>query len=122
MKRIISLLLFSLTLLISHQAKASGKEVKTQILNESSALKAAIKILKGDPYGSTDQEVLGHITESLLIIAGHSTCGIISRPVWQFHILVPASDAKKETADIDGYLQIDATTGRFICAGLPFLD
>ena len=94
-------------------------------LSEAQATAAAVRILMGDPYGKTPQVVMRHITESMLVGKGKTSCGPITKPVWSFHIVVPKADFPKSMpadADIDGYLQIDATSGKMVCAGLPYLD
>lgn len=91
-------------------------------MGERQARSAAVAILKGDPYGKSDAQVLQNITESQLITAG-SVCGAkVKRPVWQFQVFVPKARNPSGDSDIRGYLIIDAQTGKMVCAGLPFLD
>ncbi|MBI1202189.1 MAG: hypothetical protein GC182_06725 [Rhodopseudomonas sp.] len=91
-------------------------------MNENRARAAAVQILKGDPYGKTDAQVLRNITEAQFITAG-SVCGKkVTRPVWQLHVVVPKARNPSGDNDISGYLVIDGHTGKMVCAGLPFLD
>ena len=94
------------------------------LLSEAGARTAVINILMGDPYGKNPQEVALNLSSSELIMRGKNKCGSNSaRPVWQFHVLVPANRNPNSTEHaIDGYLLIDARTGKLQCAGLPFLD
>ena len=94
------------------------------LLSESLARSKAIALLKGDPYGQTTQEVARNILEGQLIASGDTRCGgtTIRTPVWQFHVLVPAARNPSGDNAIDGYLLLDARTGKLTCAGLPFLD
>ncbi len=93
------------------------------LLSESLARSKAIALLKGDPYGRTPQEVARNILDGQLITSGDTSCGgKTTVPVWQFHVLVPAARNPSGQNDIDGYLLLDARTGKLRCAGLPFLD
>ena len=92
------------------------------VMNEQQARVAAVKILKGDPYGKTDRDVLRNITAAQLITAG-SVCGRkVAKPLWQFQVVVPKERNPSGENEIKGYLVIDAQTGKIDCAGLPFLD
>ena len=91
-------------------------------MTERQARTAAVAILKGDPYGKTDGQVLKNMTEAQLITAG-SVCGKkVTRPLWRFQVDVPKARNPSGDNDIKGYLVIDAGTGKLVCAGLPFLD
>ena len=91
-------------------------------MNERQARAAAVTILKGDPYGKTEAQVLKNITEAQLVTAG-SVCGKkVTRPLWRFQVFVPKARNPSGDNDIRGYLAIDAGTGKLVCAGLPFLD
>ncbi len=91
-------------------------------MNERQARAAAVTILKGDPYGKSDAQVLKNITEAQLVTAG-SVCGKkVTRPLWRFQVVVPKARNPSGDNDIRGYLVIDARTGKLVCAGLPFLD
>jgi hypothetical protein len=92
------------------------------VMNEGQARAAAVKILKGDPYGKTDADVLRNIMAAQLITAG-SVCGRkVTRPLWQFHVVVPKARNPSGDNEINGFLVIDGQTGKIDCAGLPFLD
>jgi len=91
-------------------------------MTETQARAAAVKILKGDPYGKTNEQVLKNIADAQLITAG-SVCGKkVTRPVWQLHVVVPKARNPSGDNKINGFLVIDGRTGKLVCAGLPFLD
>ena len=82
-------------------------------------------ILKGDPYGKSEAEVLRNIKSGILIIDGfEKDASCISdfkkKPVWTFHVVVPKSERSPD--GIDGHLALNARTGKMECGGLPFLD
>jgi hypothetical protein len=86
-------------------------------LTEQQARAKAIAILKGDPYGQSDAAVAKNVKQAQLVQnAASKACG---RPatVWEFHVV-----AKGDNGPIDGYLALDARTGKMVCATLPFLD
>ena len=92
-------------------------------LTRENAHNSAVQILKGDPYGQTPGEVSRTIKSELLVVDGKDeiNCDVDYRknPAWRFRVVVE----KNDTADgIDGYLLLDAKTGKLTCAGLPFLD
>ena len=92
-------------------------------MSERQARTAAAKILKGDPYGNTTDQIMQNIASAQLLAAGTTLCGTkVIRPVWQFHVVVPKNRNPSGDSKIDGFLTIDATTGKLVCAGLPFLD
>ncbi len=92
------------------------------ILSKAQARRAAIEILKGDPYGNSSHEVLQNIRLIQFVSAGTSNCGLFPFPVWQIHVLVPKERVKYGDSKIDGWLVLNARTGKMVCAGLPFLD
>lgn len=99
-------------------AIAQGK-----LLSEQQARAKAIGILKGDPYGTTAQAVAKNIKKAQLVMAAASNCGggyKVNKPVWQFHVTVPAG--KRVEGPIDGWLVLDGRTGEMFCASLPLLD
>lgn len=90
-------------------------------LTEKQALGKAIAILEGDPYGDTAAQVAGNITEKKLGPRSATVCGGGASPAWAFHVVV--RNAKDhDGGPIDGWLVIDARSGRLVCANLPFLD
>ena len=92
-------------------------------MSERQARSAAAKILKGDPYGNTPDQIAQNIVRAQLLMAGATRCGTkVTKPVWQFHVVVPKNRNPSGDSKIDGFLAIDAGTGKLICAGLPFLD
>jgi hypothetical protein len=90
-------------------------------MDEQHARIKAINILMGDPFGATSAQVSKTIKEVQLIQNGKTACGTNKNPIWQFHVVVPRPVNNPETP-IDGYLSLDATTGKLICANLPMLD
>jgi hypothetical protein len=86
-------------------------------LTEQQARAKAIALLKGDPYGQTDAAVANNIKQAQLVQnAASKACGR-KATVWEFHVV-----AKGENGPIDGYLALDARSGKMVCATLPFLD
>lgn len=105
-----------LTAALIAPAQAAG------VMNERQARAAAVKILKGDPYGKTDDDVLHNVVAAQLITAG-SVCGRkVAKPLWQFHVVVPKERNPSGENEINGFLVIDGQTEKIVCAGLPFLD
>lgn len=112
-------------ILLTIIAAAPGVAQTAGLLSEAGARAAAIRILMGDPYGKNAQQVGLNLNSSELIMSGNTKCGSknSASPVWQFHVVVPASRNPNSGGNaIDGYLLIDARTGKMKCAGLPFLD
>jgi hypothetical protein len=90
-------------------------------LTEKQALAKAVAILKGDPYGDTTAAVTAHITERKRGPRRETVCGGGASPAWAFHVVV--TDAPNhDGGPIDGWLVVDAVSGRIVCANLPFLD
>lgn len=90
-------------------------------LDEQQARTKAVSILMGDPYGTTIGQVLKTIKDAQLVRDGKTVCGEKKRPVWRFHVVVEKPVASP-ASPIDGYLFIDATSGKIVCANLPMLD
>lgn len=90
-------------------------------LGEKQAVARAVAILKGNPYGETDAEVAATLRERRVGPRAESVCGGGSSRVWSFRVVVPEPGGDPE-AKIDGWLVIDAASGRLVCATLPFLD
>ena len=87
------------------------------VLTEQQARAKAIALLKGDPYGQTDAAVASNIKQAQLVQnAASKACGR-KATVWEFRVV-----AKGDNGPIDGYLALDARTGKMVCATLPFLD
>ena len=92
-------------------------------MSERQARTATAKILEGDPYGNTTDQIMQNIASAQLLTAGATRCGTkVTRPVWQFHVVVPKNRNPSGDSKIDGFLAIDAGTGKLVCASLPFLD
>jgi hypothetical protein len=86
-------------------------------LTEQQARTKAIAILKGDPYGQTAAAVAKNIKQAELVQnADSKACGR-KATVWEFHVVAAGANGP-----IDGYLALDARTGKMVCANLPFLD
>ena len=91
-------------------------------LTEAQARDKASQILLGDPYGNTADEIAAHVKDAQMLTDGKTlACGEVSKPVWQFHVVVPSPVTSPESP-FDGYLVIDAANGLFVCANLPMLD
>ncbi len=102
--------------LMTVSAQAAG------VMTEPQARVAAAKILKGDPYGNTFNQINMNIAEAKLLTAGASCGSKVTKPLWHMHVVVPKNRNPSGANKIDGYLVIDARTGKMVCAGLPFLD
>jgi hypothetical protein len=115
MKRLVVIVIVSLTLTHASADAAS-------LLSQTQARDKAIQILKGDPYGKSDAEVTGNIKELRLVPSGDAkACG--KGRAWVAHVVVQTPDKGQfKHGVIDGYLALDARTGKFLCANLPLLD
>ena len=93
------------------------------MLSEQQARAKAIGILKGDPYGKTSAEVAKDIKEArLLQNADSKACGV-KTTAWEFHVVVVTANKDQfDNGVIDGYLAIDARSGKMLCANVPMLD
>ena len=99
----------------------SVQETQSELLSEEQARAKAITLLKGEPYGSTPDEVTKRILEAQLITAG-TVCGkTVRSPLWQLHVAVPKNAIPTGNNAIDGNLVIDARSGMMLCSDLPFL-
>lgn len=117
MKRLIltTPIVFMLTLNCVHAAA---------LLSEQQARAKAIDILKGDPYGRTPVEVVKNIKEIRFVADGNTkACGAKKISAWEFHVVVVTADKDQfNNGIIDGFLALDARTGKMLCANLPLLD
>lgn len=87
-------------------------------LTEQQARTKAIDILKGDPYGRTTAQVVANIKGAQLVRDGITrACGARGKAVWEFHVVVAGRDPP-----INGYLALDARSGKLLCTNLPLLD
>jgi hypothetical protein len=93
-------------------------------LSEQQARAKAINILKGDPYGRTPDEVSKNIKQVQFAQDGNTkACGARTIPAWEFHVVVVTADKDRfNNGIIDGFLALDARTGKILCANLPLLD
>ncbi len=90
-------------------------------MSEQQARAHAIKILMGDPYGTTTEQVSKNIKDVKLVRDGRTLCGKLKSAVWQFHVVVP-KPVNNPDSPIDGYLSLDASSGKMLCANLPMLN
>ena len=106
------------SLILCTQASAAS------LLSEREARAKAIAILKGDPYGATDAEVAGNIKQTKWEEDGKTqACGPRSIPAWEFHVVVVTGNKDQfNNGIIDGYLALDARSGKLLCTNLPLLD
>ncbi len=118
MKRLLAAaIIVMLTIVSAHAAR---------LMSQHQARSKAIAILKGDPYGRTTARVARTIKEIRLAQNGRTkACGDArrTRAAWEFHVVVvTANKDMYNNGVIDGYLAIDARTGKILCANLPQLD
>lgn len=94
------------------------------LLSEQQARAKAVNILKGDPYGRTPAEVAKNIKQIQFVQDGNTkACGARKIPAWEFHVVVVTADKHQfNNGVIDGFLAVDARTGKILCANLPLLD
>lgn len=112
MRRIV-IIVASISLLLSLGAAQAQAP-----LTEQQARAKAIEILKGDPYGRTNAQVAANIKGAELVRDGKTrACGARGTAAWEFHVVVTNRDPP-----INGYLALDARSGRVMCANLPLLD
>lgn len=117
MKRLFAIAIALVT--IAHTAAEAAS-----LLSESEARAKAIQILTGDPYGNSVAEVSSHIVEMRLAQFGDiRACGLRKGPAWEAHVVVvtPNKDQFNHGV-IDGYLALDARSGKLRCANLPLID
>ena len=108
--------LFLASMLAVLSALRSAPAEAADLLSERQARAKAVQILLGEPYGKTPAAVARNLKESSLIRSGSAApCGKVTKLVWRIHVSV-------QSHTIDGYLVLDARTGRIVCAGLPFLS
>ena len=93
-------------------------------LSEQQARAKAVNILKGDPYGRTPDQVAKNIRQIQFVQDGNTkACGARKIPAWEFHVVVVTADKDQfNNGVIDGFLAVDARTGKILCANLPLLD
>jgi len=101
-----------------------GGASAASLLSEQQARAKAIDILKGDPYGRTPDQVSRNIKQVQLAQDGNTrACGARKTPAWEFHVVVVTPDKDQfNNGVIDGFLAVDARTGKILCANLPLLD
>lgn len=94
------------------------------LLSEQQARAKAIEILQGDPYGTTPGEVTRNIKQTKFLQNGNTrACGAKKRPAWEFRVVVVTPNKDQfNNGVIDGFLALDARTGKILCANLPMLD
>lgn len=99
----------------------------SKLLDADRATDSAVAILKGDPYGNTKAEIARTFKSQILVIKGNDPCSDapVKAPAWTFWVETFDQNSRDESGQpskINGFLTIDATTGKRVCAGLPFLD
>lgn len=101
-----------------------GAVQAAELLSEQQARAKAIGILQGDPYGTTPGEVARNIKQAEFLQDGNTrACGARKRPAWQFHVVVVTPNKDQfDNGVIDGFLALDARTGKILCANLPMLN
>jgi hypothetical protein len=102
----------------------SGCVHAASFLSAQQARAKAVNILKGDPYGKTPDEVSKNIKQIQFAQDGNTrACGARKIPAWEFHVVVVTADKDQfNNGIIDGFLALDARTGKILCANLPLLD
>ena len=117
MTRLVAATAAALILVFGYASAAS-------LLSEQLARAKAINILKGDPYGRTPDEVSKNIKQIQFAQDGNTkACGAKKIPAWEFHVVVVTADKDRfNNGVIDGFLALDARTGKMLCANLPLLD
>ena len=106
---------------VSALTLAIGTAEAAGLMDEQHARASAVKILMGDPYGTTIERVSRTIKDVKLMRSGKTVCGAVHRPVWQIHVMVEKPINNPDTP-INGHLILDATNGKMVCANLPMLD
>lgn len=108
------------TLLLVALGAAANAQPAAGFLTKDQALRRAVRILMGNPYGQTFDEVNRTIKSQDLTPPYHPRCG---NPRWQWVFNVATSDrANLGQGAINGWLCIDAATGAMTLASLPYLD
>ncbi len=102
----------------------SGIVYAAPLLSEQQARAKAISIMQGDPYGATAEAVARNIKQVEFAQNGNTrACGAKKRPVWEFHVVVVTPNKDQfDNGVIDGFLALDAQTGKIVCANLPMLN
>ena len=103
-------------------AGVAAPATAAEVMSVTQAQARAVRILKGDPYGKTEAEIVRRIRRGELQHSGRTVCGPITRPVWTFHVVVLAAENMITGNRIGGMLALDAVTGKLVCTNLPMLD
>jgi hypothetical protein len=80
------------------------------LLSEQEATRKAADFLRGRDFGGSYYDIVSHIKRSELVKKGWSHCGVVTTPLWAFHVQNP----------YDGWLYLDATSGEKLCSSIPF--
>lgn len=92
-------------------------------LSADQAREKAIAILQGDPYGQTPSEVARNVRAIEYLPNGSAAACGRRDALWQFHVVVDTGQKGQfRNGVIDGYLWLDARSGKMLCASLPMLD
>jgi hypothetical protein len=102
-------------------AIASRPLQAAQVMDKHQAQARAAELLLGDPYGGTVREVSRVLRDAQFVGDGTTLCGRNIGPVWRFHVVVEEPATSPENR-IDGYLFLNALSGKMTCANLPLLD
>lgn len=112
-----------LALCIAGLTLATAPAGAAALLSEPDAKKQAVDVLLGDPYGHTPAEVETAIKQTQFLQDGKTkACGMTNTALWEFHVVVAVPKEQSASGVIDGYLALDARSGKLLCANLPFLD
>jgi hypothetical protein len=113
-----------LAIVVAALALAGSLAAAASTLSEQQARAKAIGILKGDPYGQTPAAVAKTIKDVRFAPDGNTkACGAKKAAAWEFHVVVVTDNKDQfDNGKIDGYLALDARSGKILCANLPMLD
>jgi hypothetical protein len=102
----------------------TSSALAASLLSEQQARTKAVDILQGAPYGATPAEVTRKIKQVQFLSDGITkACGPKKRAAWEFHVVVVTADKEQFSKGvIDGYLALDARSGKLLCTNLPLLD
>lgn len=100
-------------------ASAATATQANDVMFVTEAQARAVRLLQGGLYGRTDSEVTRRIRRGELQRTGRTACAPVTRPVWTFHVVVPASQNRATGQRIGGVLVLDAKSGKLLCTTLP---
>jgi len=96
------------------------------LISPNAAENIVVETLYGEPYGSTRGEIANSIKSQILIIKGNDPCqnSPAREPTWAFRVEaidVNSRDTSGQPSKINGFLTLNAVSGKINCAGLPYL-